>query len=199
MAMNKYKFLSLVLLSSVVASPAYAADIGSMFASFTSSAQEISKLINVAAYIIGIYLIINSIFKFTKINQQGGSLKGAVVMFACGCSLFSITGAISIALETASLGATPGAGDILAPASTGGMPAAMVAAMTGVLTFIKMIGYIAFVRGWLLLNAAGNGKEGALFRGLTHIFGGVAAINVTITAKIIANTIAPGLTIPGIT
>lgn len=174
-------------------------NIGSMFAAFTSSAVEISKLINVAAYIIGGYLVINSIFKLTKINQQGGSLKGALVMFGCGIALFAITGSISIALETASLGTAEGPGSVLQAAGTDGMPQAMQQAMTGVLTFIKMIGYIAFVRGWLLLNAAGNGKDGALFRGLTHIFGGVAAININVTAKIIANTIAPGLVIPGIT
>lgn len=193
----KFIFMLFAMLFSTM-TLAQAADIGSMFAAFTSSAVEISKLINVAAYIIGAYLIINSIFKFTKINQQGGSLKGALVMFACGAALFAITGSISIALETASLGTAEGPGSTLQASGSGGMPEAMQHAVTGVLTFIKMIGYIAFVRGWLLLNAAGNGKDGAFFRGLTHIFGGVAAININVTAKIIGNTVAPGLTIPGI-
>lgn len=201
--MISLRFLFMAMLMTFAVSLGYAngpqgANIGSMFAAFTDSAVELSRLVNVGGYIIGGYLILNSIFKFTKINQQGGSLKGAITMFVCGIALFAITGSVDIALSTIALGTTEGPGSVLKAAGTDGMPAEMVAAITGVLTFIKLIGYIAFVRGWLLLNAAGNGKDGAFFRGLTHIFGGVAAININITAKILANTIAPGMVIPGI-
>ncbi len=201
--MISLRFLFMAILMTFAISLGYAEgpagpNIGSMFASFTTSAVELSKLVNVGGYIIGGYLIINSIFKFTKVNQQGGSLKGAITMFVCGIALFAITGSVGIALSTMSLGDTSGPGTVLQAVGTDGMPAEMKAAITGVLTFIKLIGYIAFIRGWLLLNAAGNGKDGAFFRGLTHIFGGVAAININITAKIVGNTIAPGMVIPGI-
>ena len=68
----------------------------------------------------------------------------------------------------------------------------------GVIYFIRLIGYIAFVRGFLLLNQAGSGQQGqqgSIGRGLTHIFGGAAAINLKEFATIIGNTIAPGVTI----
>lgn len=205
--MKNFKLILMCLLlfsvsmTSAFAQPAQGGgtNIGSMFAAFKDSAIQISILINVAAYIIGAYLIINSIFKFIKANQQGGSFKGAIVTFLCGVALFAITGSISMALETMAFAQATGPGEALLATGTDGMSGAMQEAMTGVLTFMKMVGYLAFVRGWLLLVAAGNGKDGTLGKGLIHIFGGVALINVTFTAKLVGNTIAPGVPIPGIT
>jgi hypothetical protein len=88
-----------------------------------------------------------------------------------------------------------GPGNILVQGGSG-VTAQAQAAMVGVLTFIRLIGYIAFIRGWLLINQAGQGKDGTLGRGITHIFGGAAAINVQITAGILANTFAPGVPMP---
>lgn len=63
----------------------------------------------------------------------------------------------------------------------------------GVIYFIRLIGYIAFVRGFLLLNQAGSGQQGGqcglIGRGLTHIFGGAAAINLKEFATIILVTL----------
>jgi intracellular multiplication protein IcmC len=185
-----YALSFMALMNSAYAAPG----IGEMFANFQGSAEAIIRLIKAAAYIMGLYLIVGSIFKFTQLSGQGQTtLKMPLIMFLSGVGIFALTGSLSVASQTLAMGNGPGS--LLMP-SGAGMNAATSAAILGVLTFIRMVGYLAFIRGWLLLNQHGQGKEGTLGRGLTHIGGGVAAINVTITAKILANTFAPGLPMP---
>ena len=185
-------FFTLALLL-VLADANAAPGIGTMFANFQGSAEAIIKLIKTSSYVIGLFLVAGSIFKFTQLGQGQMTIKTPLMMFFSGIGIFALTGTVSIATQTLAMGNGPGS--LLMP-SAPGMNAAASAAILGVLTFIRMVGYLAFVRGFLMLNQHGQGKEGTLGRGLTHIFGGVAAINVAITAKILGNTFAPGLTLP---
>lgn len=192
--MNK-KFIPLIILGLCILTPqafAQSASISTMFAAGTASFAAITKLVQYSSYLIGIFLIIGSIFKFSQLgSNQQLTAKTPIVMFLVGTGIFALTGSISIVSQTLSMG-TVGPGNALMPATTG-LDASVSAAMTGVLTFIKMIGYVAFIRGWLMLNAAGQGKEGMINRGLTHLGGGVACINIPIFAKILAATFAPGI------
>jgi len=165
------------------------ATIGSMFANFAESARALIKLVQASAFVVGSYLLIGSVFKMLAVSNGKAEIKTPITMFFCGIALLSIMSSFSVISETMSMPSGPG--DVLISGGTGGFTAQTAAAMTGVLTFVQLLGYIAFVRGFLLLNSGGAGKEGALGRGLTHLFGGVAAINIKLTAKIIATTIAP--------
>ena len=187
------KILSFLVLSLFLANSAHAQDIGTMFANFTASSEAIIKLVQAVSIIIGVYLVIGSIFKFVQLDRGQIGLKTPLIMFLSGIGIFALSGSIAVVTQTMAMGNGPG--NILLPNSSK-MSAQTSAALLGVLTFIRMVGYIAFVRGWLLINQHAQGKEGTLGRGLTHIFGGVAAINVVVTAKILANTFAPGLPLP---
>lgn len=192
---NQTKILLLVLTATLLMpSQAFAqgVTIGSMFANFSGSVLAIIKLIKVAAYIIGVFLVVGSIFKFSQLGQGQVQAKTPLIMFFSGIGIFALTGTVSLAMQTMAMGSGPG--DILMPSTGGG--ASTQAAIQGVMLFIRMIGYIAFIRGWLLLNQNAQGKEGTIGRALTHIFGGVAAINVAWTAKMLANTFAPGVPLP---
>lgn len=169
-------------------------DIGAMFANGQASFEALIRLVKFSAYIVGIFLVMGSIFKFSQLGSNPQlQAKTPITMFVAGIGIFALIGTVSIATQTLAMGSGPG--DILLK-NTGGWTAQTMAAITGVLTFIRLIGYIAFIRGWLLINQYGMGKEGTLGKGLTHIFGGVAAINATITAGILANTFAPGVPMP---
>jgi hypothetical protein len=49
----------------------------------------------------------------------------------------------------------------------------------GLMIFIMLVGYIAFIRGWFVLKAFADGQQGAtLAQGLTFLFGGTLAINL---------------------
>ena len=196
---NYIKLLPILFLTLGLVGNAHAApDIGQMFANFQRSSEVLTKLVQYSSYAIGLFLIMASAYKFSQLGQGQLSAKVPITMFFCGVGLFALTGSLSIALETMSMGNGPGS--ILAP-STPGLDAQGQAAIMGVIYFIRLIGYIAFVRGFLLLNQAGSGQQGgqgqqgSIGRGLTHIFGGAAAINLKEFATIIGNTIAPGVTI----
>lgn len=175
---------------------AQSANLGTMFSNFTSSALAITELIKYSAYIIGLFLIVGAISKFMKqagdSRQDTGGLRAPLVMFFCGVSIFALTSTVNIALTTMSLGSGPG--NILSSSVGSGLDASASNAIKGVFAFVQMLGYIAFIRGWLFLVDYGNGKQdGTMSRGLVHIFGGVAAINLLATVKILANTLAPGV------
>lgn len=160
----------------------------SVFSNFTSSSKALTSLVAATSRIMGIYFVIAAIFKFSQLgSNQQITAKVPITMFLVGVCLFALPSGLIVVQETMSMGSSP-PGDFLVP-SNATLGKFTSTGITGVLFFIRLIGYIAFVRGWLLLNQAGQGKEGTLGRGLTHIFGGVAAINAQITAQILANSI----------
>lgn len=170
--------------------------IGSMFANGTASFLALISLVKYMSYLIGLFLVINAIFKLSKLGTDPQtSPKAPIVSFVVGVAVFSLVGAISIMSTSLAMGNGPG--DILLSSSGSSWTTQTLAALTGVLTFIRLLGYIAFVRGWLMINAAAQGgRDGSIGRGLTHLFGGVAAINIQVTAKILATTFAPGIPVP---
>lgn len=186
---------SLILIMGLVPGFAHAeTNLGTMFANFSESAAALTELVKYSSYIIGMFLVVGAIFKFMKnANDPREGIKAPLVMLSCGIGIFALTSTVSIVAETMALGSGPGS--ILAP-SGGGISAASGAAIQGVVTFVRLLGYIAFIRGWLFLVDYGNGKvDGTMARGLVHIAGGVAAINLIATLKILANTLAPGANI----
>lgn len=184
--------IALVLLTSV---PAEAQPtVGSMFASGTATWVAGMKALKIVAYLMGAYLIVAGIMKMPQLAdpQARVSPKTPIAMFIIGIALFTLIGMVDMVSATMTMGS--GAGEALLGKVNGGT-GNMAAAVTGVLTFIRMIGYIAFIRGWLMLNQSAQGKDGMMSRALTHICGGVAAINIKTTAYMLAATFAPGLPI----
>jgi hypothetical protein len=52
-------------------------------------------------------------------------------------------------------------------------------AIEAALTFFQLIGMIAFVRGWMIMKSASEGTGNAtMAQGITHIIGGVCALNI---------------------
>lgn len=175
-------------------SHAMSVGVDAMFANFSASSVALTRLVKYVSYIIGLFFVVNAILKFSQLgSNQQLTPKVPLTMFFVGISIFSLTSVVNMATATMAMGSGPGA--VLMPSGPA-FGAVTAAGLQGVFLFIRLVGYIAFIRGWLLLNQAGQGKEGTVGRGLTHIFGGVAAINITVTAKILANTLAPGMVLP---
>lgn len=55
---------------------------------------------------------------------------------------------------------------------------------------IQIVGFLAFIRGWVLLTAYGEQSTGqpVLGKAITHIIGGVLALNIFETWQILKNT-----------
>lgn len=168
--------------------------VSSMFVHGTATWVAGMKALKISAYLFGAYLIVGAIMKMPQLSdpQARVSPKTPIAMFLVGIALFTLMGMVDMVSTTMAMG--NGSGDALLGKVSGGS-GTMAAAVTGVLTFIRMIGYIAFIRGWLMLNTAAQGKDGMMTRALTHIGGGIAAINVKTTAYMLAATFAPGIPI----
>lgn len=198
--MNKITKTISTIFFTLITSSAFAqgTSVSSMFVSFQPSVQALIKLTIAVSMIIGLGLIIGSIHKMATLgeSQRGETIKGPLVMFFCGVALFGLMMSMRTVGETILMGGGPG--NFLMPASNG-MGGASAAAIVAIMWFIRLVGFIAVVRGFLLLNKHGqsNGQgQGELGRGLTHIFGGVMAIHIDVTAKMLAATFTPGLTLP---
>lgn len=60
-----------------------------------------------------------------------------------------------------------------------------------VVFYMQFIGFLAFMRGWIIIAQAGqhHGQPGTMSRGLIHIVGGILAINFLPLVNAITNTI----------
>ena len=64
-----------------------------------------------------------------------------------------------------------------------------------VFLFVQVIGYVAFIRGWIIIaksSSQGGGQHGSFGKGLMHVFGGVLGINIVQTLNVINNTLIGG-------
>jgi len=57
-----------------------------------------------------------------------------------------------------------------------------------VLTFVQIIGMIAFIRGWMIIKTAVEGGQGTIAQGATHIIGGAMSINIHAMLEIFNRT-----------
>jgi len=77
---------------------------------------------------------------------------------------------------------------------TGGATQQFKTAVAAALTFVQLIGVIAFVRGWLMMKKFVEGAGNISFaQALTHILGGCLAINIAAFLKILDTTFGTNL------
>lgn len=172
--------------------------IGDAFANGTKSFIALTRLTKFIAVIVGLYFIMAAIYKLTQLSKNPQAKPSApLIQFFCGIALVAFTSSIDVVMSTLTLGDN-GPGDVFTVQTDGtNLTAGMAEAIKGVLYFMRLVGYIAFVRGWMIINRHSLGQGDApVGRGIIHIIGGVAAINANITAQILANTFAPGMKLP---
>lgn len=180
------------------AEPAFAqGNIVNMFANGLASFEALIRLVKLSAAIIGLFLIVNSIYKFSQMGTDPKiTAKIPITMFLCGVGIFAVVATSGVLTNTLAVGEN-GPGKLLINAGNIKGSAVTAQGLLAIVTFIRLLGYIAFVRGWIIINDYAQGKQQAsLAKGLTHLIGGVFAINITATAGILANTFAPGVPTP---
>jgi uncharacterized membrane protein len=189
-----FKKISLAILPilMLVAQPAHAIGIDTMFINFENSANGIIDLTQVVAYVIGLFLGIKSLFKFAEVSRdKNKSVSGPISTFLAGVALLYLGSTLDVL--TSSVFTSGDNGLIAMP---GGMGQAK-AVFKAIFTFISMVGLIAIVRGVLILKNVGDGgapKNATFSQGLVFLIGGLAAWHITATIRILASTF--GLPMP---
>ena len=172
-------------------------DFNTMLNALKDNAEPIIKLTVAVAYVAGFWLIISAINQLKVFGQmisyhsQSHGMAGPLTKLIVGVLLFYLPGTIDIGVWTiwghsafTSNGAsymeyTASSTDIFGPTKE------------GVIALIRVIGYISFVRGFMILSRSGeqNVQPGTFSKGIIHVVGGIAAINIVETIRVIGNTL----------
>ncbi len=136
------------------------------------------------SYLSGILLLIVAISRLTKRMEdgpRGPAGMGTIMTFVAAGALFSFGD--SIGTFSSSL-----FGDNVVMSESSIDPTIITdaddreriqAVIEGVMVFVMLVGYIAFIRGWFVLKAFADGQQGAtVAQGLTFLIGGSLAINL---------------------
>ncbi|MDP3559240.1 MAG: type IV secretion protein IcmC [Legionellaceae bacterium] len=170
-----------------------------MLANLANNLGSVQTLIKVVAYVMGFAFGIKGIMSLRHLSESRGggqqSGKEVVAYFIAAAALVSLPTTISIVLQSSF-----GSSNILAYSPINSSNAAFSALFgsgstvgRSLVMIIQTIGYVAFVRGFVLLTKSGSGQggqqSGGIGKGLTHILGGILAINIVGTLQIINNTL----------
>lgn len=192
--MNKLnRFLAAILIFGVFSSSAQAENVQEMFIAFSNSYSGIWKFMLGISYLVGLFLMCASVFAWAKVmeGRSNVSLKVPISLFIVGTLVFQIKSALTVIEDTFSMTHD---GVLGAAGGGGGGSAAGAGAVAAIMGFVQILGFIAFVRGFLILHKYNTGEQrDGLGRALTHIIGGAMAINIKWTAAMLADTFAPGL------
>lgn len=158
-------------------------------------------LLDAFVYLSAIVLLVVGIVRLTKTAQEGPrgpAGLGTIVTFLVSGALFSSGGMMSS--FSGSLFGTNNVvhGVEISSSVINSTDATRVASVIeALMTFIMIVGYIAFIRGFFVLKAFadGNHNNASLAQALTFLFGGALAINM----GALVNALQGSLGISGIT
>lgn len=162
-----------------------------MFANFSSSSISLFNLVMRFAVLLGILITGKGLLSLKDYSESGGRtpLKTPMMLLAVGIMLFSFPTTMTVTTQTLALGAFAGTSVMSDVVPDSGM-AGMNAAIHGVLLFVKLVGVIAAVRGFLILKAVGEGGgQASMGSALTFILGGAAAVNIETTYTFLKNSV----------
>ena len=159
-----------------------------------STFGSISFLVVTISQIIGLVLVFRGIAMYkifatqSMASSQKGELAGPLVHIVVGVAMIYLGSTIDVSLETL-FGSkeVASANDIKAylPAGTDDKWQALMAVL---MKYFKLIGLLAFVKGWIILSKMGHAgaQPGSMGKGLTHIIGGVLLMNIVDTMKLLS-------------
>jgi intracellular multiplication protein IcmC len=159
----------------------------------------VQRLITGSAYLIGCAFLFKAIYSLKIYGEartmmsSNTSIKEPVIYLMVGALLIYFPSAVNMVMMT-SFGTT----NILqyAPVNSNNQTinslfgsGSMVGAPLTMI--IRVIGLVAFVRGWVLIaRSASQGQPpGGTGKGLVHVFGGILAINIVGTLNMINTTL----------
>jgi intracellular multiplication protein IcmC len=176
-----------------------AADISEMMRNLDTSLPQVEKLVIGFAFLLGIGFCLRAVYRFkiygearTMMSSQT-SIKEPLFLLFIGAVFLYIPTGLKIFNNTAFGYETP-----LAYSQWAARGSVNNITASSIFDFVKIMGLISFVKGWYMLSKASiqSGAQGNTFgKSMTHIIGGILAINIVGTMNIVMNTL--GLSIGG--
>ncbi|MBY0377947.1 MAG: hypothetical protein K2Q33_05240 [Gammaproteobacteria bacterium] len=168
-------------------------DIVSMLISLDKSFPALFNMMGGLAYLFGVGLIVEAIWKFRKYGEGISMVSQRDIREPI---MHLIIGALLVFAPSATRGLLTtvfGADSILPYAPT--IPdTAWQLGLSTIIVFVQFVGFVAIVRGLLHLHKAAGGQtqQNAFAKGIVHLVGGVLSLNIVATKNILYSTL--GLT-----
>lgn len=167
-----------------------------MLANFVGNIKApLISLVSLIAIVAGLFMVVNGLVKASKhgIDARTYSVHSILTNIVFGALLMTIGDNLNVMLASVFGDTTLGTSSVInwsyAASLAGGASAQFQTAVTAALTFVQIIGVIAFVRGWLVMKkVVEGGGNVTMAQGITHIVGGVLAINVFSFLEIMNST-----------
>ena len=168
-----------------------------MMSSLQTSVGDISSFVVGLYYICGIGIALGAVFRLKKLGVRSammggdGSYAGPLVQLLIGAALVYSPSLLS-AINTTFWGDPAFQTALSWSSQNSGSGSQIVAVITPLVGIIKLIGCIAFLRGWLILTRMGSGggqQPGQISKGIVHIIGGTLAMNITQTMTVVMATL----------
>lgn len=157
---------------------------------------SITIFLGAVMFVTGIGLGVLSIMKFKAMADGKATIVQPIVLLVISAALIASPSFIMTIANTYYESAQWSPVSLLSSIPQGDMLPGTAEALSSVLIFVQMLGFIAFFRGMLMFKALAEGKQGMFGKAATHVLGGVLAINIQMTVGMLARTFFQGSDLP---
>jgi len=184
-------FITLLSLSGCSSS---SPDAGMMLQNLSRSYPDLWRLFTATAYVMGFLFGFKGVYALKAYGEartmmsSNASLKGPITYLIVAVALI-----FSPQLYRDFLMTTFGSPDTTPLSWSSSTYGISTQTMKAVLGLIQIVGLIAFIRGWLYISkSADQSGQGNFVKGLTHIIGGIMAINIVGVRNVLWGTFGFG-------
>lgn len=168
-----------------------------MITNLQAAFSSLMYMVSAISYIMGIGFMAKALMKLKSFGHsitqmsQHSEMAPVLVLMGVGAALLYLPSTIDVGLLTiygsSSLGNST---EILDYTSGIGLSEKWNLYSEVLVDYMKLIGLIAFIRGWAILSKVGQqgGQPGTVGKGLTHVIGGILLINIVDTVHVLATT-----------
>lgn len=173
-------------------SPYWFLDVTYILDNLQKQIPSLVRLVVAIGYVVGLVFFVMGIMRLKAYGHQTvasayhASLGPSFAYLMAGAALMYFPSMLKVSTFTFFAG---GGDSILGYAEFNNLPYAQL--FVTVVMIVRLVGYIAFLRGWLMLSKVGShgGHQGMMTKGVVHIIGGVLAINIVTTWEILRATL----------
>lgn len=164
-------------------------DVDEMLANIQEQLPYLTQFVTALCYLSGVYFIFKAMYALKQYGEMrtmmasGTDLRGPITQIALAmCLLFAPT-IIDVGLTT-----LYGDNSILAYDETGTQWDTLAST---IIAIVQFVGGVAFLRGLFIFHKLGSGQAqpGTFAKGVTHVIGGVIALNIVQATKIMSDTL----------
>ena len=181
-----------VTLAVVAYDSSFATTTRAIFNNISENIEPIKQFLIAMCYISGLGLTFHAIMKLKKFGFKTAMMHVEVSVVTCFAEFFAGVGLIYTPSLIASLNWTFfSQGETMSVLDyDSGRGASFDVYLRPILGIIQIIGIISFLKGWLMLGKIGQQgtQPGTISKAITHIVGGILAINVILMIKVVNAT-----------